>query len=270
MESSRTLRAFIRSTLREAASASKITDLIGRIQKINEQIVQFYTEAAEEEGEDLSSIEIPRFGIHVEVSVGRAIISFAVSGVTYSGTLEPGRVSFLGYARDAKNLSSLLGTELPWGQIDIGQNDHNPCLNAWSVAQTHPTSSGWGPLLYDLAIEVATQEAGGLTSDRNEVSDDARSVWNKYDTARGDVEKTQLDLSDDDIENWMIEDEDQEPLRHRTPQTDDDCTQWSAIQDSEGGTGWYTSPLSRLYRKRPTTMSALRSQGLIFTGNLIR
>lgn len=263
------LRRAVRGILREAAGASKITDLIGRIQEINAQIVQFYTESAEEEGEDLSSIEIPRLGINVGIDSGyNANVSFAVSGITYSGVLEPGTVSTMVRSSEANKLGSLLSVELPWGRIWIGQNDHNPCLNAWSVAQTFPTSGGWGPILYDIAIEVATQEAGGLTSDRSEVSDEARAVWDKYDTARGDVEKVQLDLSDDDIQSWMAEDEDQEPLWHRTPQQEDDCTQWSAIQDREGGTDWHVSPLSRLYRKPPTTMSALRKAGLLFTGKL--
>ncbi len=263
------LRRAVRGILQEAAGESKINDLIGRIQEINAQIIQFYTRSASEEGEDLSSIEIPRLGINVGINAGSsANVSFAVSGITYSGDLDPSAVSTITRSSEASKLGSLLSVELPWGRIWIGQNDHNPCLNAWNVAQTFPTSSGWGPILYDIAIEVATQEAGGLTSDRNEVSDDARAVWDKYDTVRGDVEKVQMDLSDDDIHNWMAEDEDQDPLWHRTPQQEDDCTQWSAIQDREGGTDWHVSPLSRLYRKRPTTMSALRSQGLLFTGKL--
>lgn len=263
------LRRVVRGILQEEAGASKITDLIGRIQEINKKIVQFYTKSAEAEGEDLSSIEIPRFGISVGIDPGhRADISFAVSGITHSGDLEPSTVLTIVKSADANDLGSLMSVELPWGRITIGQNDHNPCLDAWSVSQTFPTSSGWGPILYDVAIEVATREAGGLTSDRSEVSNAARAVWDKYDTARSDVEKVQLDLSDDDIQNWMAEDEDQEPLRHLTPQEDDDCTQWSAIQDPRYYM-WDASPLSRLYRKPPTATSALQAQGLLFTRKMM-
>lgn len=44
---------------------------------------------------------------------------------------------------------------------------------------------GFGPLLYDVVMEAAG--ASGLTSDRSEVSDDARAVWQHYMDRRPDV-----------------------------------------------------------------------------------
>ena len=44
---------------------------------------------------------------------------------------------------------------------------------------------GWGPMLYDLALEFA--EAGGLRPDQ-QVSDAAEAVWGYYRTKRPDVE----------------------------------------------------------------------------------
>jgi hypothetical protein len=262
------LRKAIRGILREAAGSGKIAELIGRIQEINSQIAEYYRRLAEEEGEDLSGIEIPRFGVQVEIESGSARVQFAIAGYSASsGELEPGAISRSSRKSESEALTSYVtgGAEIPWGKIALGQNDYNPCLDAWSIEQTSPTTNGWGPLLYDIAIEVATQEAGGLMSDRNEVSDAARAVWDKYDTARGDVKKRQLDLSDDDIDNWEAEDEGQEPLERLTPDDEeDDCTQWSAIQDRMGATDWYKSPLSRVYRKPPTTMGALRAIGALF------
>ena len=268
------LRKAIRGILREEAGSGKIDELIGIIREINSQIAEYYRRLAEEEGEDLSGIEIPRFGVRVDIRHGaRAVIRFALAGYSAaSGELEPGTISSSSRKSEAAALEGaaflvFLEHEIPWGKIALGQNDYNPCLGAWSIEQTSPTTNGWGPLLYDIAIEVATQEAGGLMSDRNEVSDAARAVWDKYDTARGDVKKRQLDLSDDDIDSWEAEDEGQEPLERLTPDDEeDDCTQSSAIQDRMGATDWYKSPLSRVYRKPPTAMGALRALGALFEG----
>lgn len=56
---------------------------------------------------------------------------------------------------------------------------------------------GWGPLLYDVVMEAAG--ASGLTSDRKEVSDAARAVWQHYRDKRPDVrsEITTLDHEPD-------------------------------------------------------------------------
>lgn len=54
---------------------------------------------------------------------------------------------------------------------------------------------GWGPLLYDIAMELASQYGGGLMSDRVSVSDDACRLWQHYlDVARRpDVQRRPLE-----------------------------------------------------------------------------
>ena len=56
--------------------------------------------------------------------------------------------------------------------------------------------SGYGPLLYDVAIEWATVTGKGLMSDRKSVSSDAANVWKKYyiraQDESDDIEKIQL------------------------------------------------------------------------------
>lgn len=52
---------------------------------------------------------------------------------------------------------------------------------------------GMGPVLYEAALEVASDYAHGLVSDRSTVSEYARKVWEYYEK-RPDVETIQLDI----------------------------------------------------------------------------
>ena len=112
-------------------------------------------------------------------------------------------------------------------------------------------ASGWGPLLYDVAMEYATREGSGLISDRSSVSAEARSVWDYYMKNRGDVTGIQMD----DLKNTL------------TPEQEDNCEQRSAsfndwainVRDME--TDWRESPLSKRWTKPPTTMNALKAAG---------
>lgn len=135
------------------------------------------------------------------------------------------------------------------GQIDIyPTGERNPiwsgdgeCGKAWMVGGA-AANHGWGPLLYDVAIEWATKNGGGLISDRGSVSDDAQGVWNYYMNSRGDVKAHQLD----DLANT------------RTPTEDDNCSQNIARSTITGmHSFWWDSALSKRYTKPPTTMGAL-------------
>jgi TP901 family phage tail tape measure protein len=68
--------------------------------------------------------------------------------------------------------------------------------NLFTVGLSKATK-GFGPKLYDVAMEAVTQLGGMLTSDRSLVSKDAQKVWEYYFKNRGDVKKTPLDPS-----NW--------------------------------------------------------------------
>ena len=124
-----------------------------------------------------------------------------------------------------------------------------PCGNAWMVGMVE-AKQGWGPFLYDVAMEWATINGGGLTPDRNTVTGGARSVWDYYANNRGDVQAHQLDNTRGEI----------------TPGDDkDDCDMGSAsindyavdVKDME--TDWKTSPLSKRYTKAPTTIGKLKA-----------
>jgi len=66
-----------------------------------------------------------------------------------------------------------------------------PCDGALVVRRAFATS-GYGPFLYDLALEVAGER--GLTMDRDTLSPDAFHIWKYYLERRPDVQK--LTLSD--------------------------------------------------------------------------
>ena len=86
------------------------------------------------------------------------------------------------------------------------------------VYETHAEAeSGWGPFVYDIAIEYATMIGRGATSSRRGSSQDAQNVWQHYYDKRGDVEQHQMD----DIKNTLT-------------QTDDD----NCVQTQKGTAGW--------------------------------
>lgn len=142
-----------------------------------------------------------------------------------------------------------------YGSISIygiqGHPDYGNCGGAMMVGRSY-AASGWGPLLYDVAIEWATQNAGGLIADRSTVSDDAESVWGYYMQNRSDVTAHQLD----------------DPFNLLTPEDEDNCDQEVAGGghsmyggDKDFGSEWVNSPLSKRYTKPPTTMDALKNAG---------
>ena len=120
-----------------------------------------------------------------------------------------------------------------------------PCDNGMMISYSH-VASGWGPMLYDVAMEVATILAGGLTSDRTIVSDDAYGVWDYYLNKRPNVSRDQLDNEDGDL----------------TPDIQsDDCLQNSAHDHRKKSRTWQASPLSKIYSKDPSTLQTLQSAG---------
>jgi len=119
------------------------------------------------------------------------------------------------------------------------QNTEGACDGAWVISSTEATK-GWGPLLYDIAIEWATENGEGLTPDRFAVSPDAAKVWDYYLTKRSDVSADQLD----DLENTLTDPE------------EDNCAQDSA--KDYAGDNWADTPLSKKYTKAPTTLAQLR------------
>lgn len=117
------------------------------------------------------------------------------------------------------------------------------CGGAWVVYHSM-TAKGWGPMLYDVAIEYATQVAGGLTSGRDDVSSEAERLWKYYFENRPDVQAHQLQ------DKKFIKTGEYEVKMHP-----DGCPQDVAEPD------WEDSPLSKRYTKEPVMMKHLNDLG---------
>ena len=172
---------------------------------------------------------------------------------------------FFGRAHDPK-----IQSNSPKGGVGIARgawrpSADGPCGDAWMV-YTSGADSGWGPLLYDVAMEYATLNGGGLIADRASVSPEARDLWRYYisedeegNLMRPDVTSHQLD----DLENTLTYPQES----GKDPIWTDNCSQKVATYTTSGefnipkNVDWVESPLSKRYTKEPTTMTALRSIG---------
>ena len=167
----------------------------------------------------------------------------------------------ISYAKPIKKTGSGFqygASKRPAGMIAIykqsDSGEEGPCGGAWTISIARATS-GWGPMLYDVAMEYATENGGGLTPDRGSVSGDAQNVWNYYFNNRGDVQSHQLDLQDREVEYYT-----DLRLSKLTPDIEeDDCLQSQAIRAYKDK--WDQAPLSKRYTKPPSTMTALRATG---------
>ena len=221
-----------------------------------------------ESGEAENSIPSETLDVRIGSRLGR-LMEFPGVGIRIAEDEDGGiRISYAKIHRkgDEESYRSPRRTATsPWGYIVINDvHDAGPCLSdelgdPW-VLEIVEASTGWGPLLYDIALEYASSSGGGLMPDRKTVSDFAISVWDKY-ASRGDVEKHQLDISHDPD----LADEREMAVKQRTPEIEsDDCVQSRALETA-GEEGWERSPLSKVYRKAGTpVMDALNSAGLLW------
>jgi len=119
------------------------------------------------------------------------------------------------------------------------------CHNSYMVLGSISKIKGLGPLLYDIAIDIASHLGGGLMSDRDNVSPDARRVWSFIEKSRSDIIKKQLDNHENEL----------------TPYDDDNCDIDIA---SKGGENWINSPLSKVaYRPGLPIVKKLLAVGKI-------
>jgi len=130
--------------------------------------------------------------------------------------------------------------------IETSEDFDGPCLQSWQISGSR-VDLGYGPLLYDVAIELT----GGLTSDRTSVSGEAEAVWDYYSKNRSDVEVVQLDIQDDYF------------LPQLTPDDpNDDCSQVPAYDRYHED--WHKSGLSKLIKKGGTpVIDELRARDML-------
>jgi hypothetical protein len=121
--------------------------------------------------------------------------------------------------------------------------ENKPLCEAFEVVYAI-AAPGWGPLLYDVALELASEYGGGLMSDRWSLSDDACRVWMHYLKHRPDVQHR--------------------PLQWTTPADPDrPSSEWlwrqrcTPAHTSCGAAPWY------VFSKAPTTLQQLERAGKI-------
>ena len=138
-----------------------------------------------------------------------------------------------------------------------------PCSNAFIVSWSKVQQSGWGPMLYDLAMEYATSQGSGLMADRTTVSRSAFNVWQYYADQRGDVEKVQLDDDDDNLTPGNAADNCAQYLVYKGAHTGE---RWEGFDlndepwDPRGKEVLLNDPLSKMYRSNGTpTMDQLNA-----------
>jgi hypothetical protein len=126
------------------------------------------------------------------------------------------------------------------GMISIAKPMEGKGLEAYEVSKSS-AKGNWGPLLYDIAMEVATEEGSGIMADRRHVSPSARNVWQYYHDNRPDVKITQLD----DLKNTLT--------RTRKDNTQQSSSKIEYREDTNGYRmphhldDFTASPLSKMY-----------------------
>ncbi len=149
------------------------------------------------------------------------------------------------------------------GKIVVGRykDADAQCMNAYEVQHSNVEEKGWGPLLYDLSMELATSKGSGLIADRGLVSDEAINVWNYYMTSRGDVEQIQLDDWDDNLTPGDKSDNCDQSFAYSRGvdgeywEEDNDEMPW----DPDGKDVLLKSPLTKMYRwKGESKIAALK------------
>lgn len=93
---------------------------------------------------------------------------------------------------DLKRLGILCGVDSVSDRASISQIKVAVGDEAWVVLNSDAAEAGWGPFLYDIAMELATLAKAGLRSHDMNVSEDALRVWNFYSSKRPDVSKRKL------------------------------------------------------------------------------
>lgn len=95
-----------------------------------------------------------------------------------------------------------------YGTLHIGLGRNEPYDDIY-VVQSSRAKDGFGPLLYDVALEIAGER--GLKPDLLSVSDDASAVWKYYDDHREDVDSKMLVKSIDDFDQVMPDERAEKP-----------------------------------------------------------
>lgn len=157
---------------------------------------------------------------------------------------------------DSKGKPLLEGSSKVWGSITAKSPDayDGPCLGAF-ILHSVRTARGYGPMLYDVAMEEAGNK--GLTADRGVVKDRAEAVWAFYMRNRPDVRWKQLDIYRELLRGAN------KGIPNLTPTPDDDCDMDHRAYKTQER--MLESPLTKVYYAsgKPTTQALKKAGRLI-------
>ena len=159
------------------------------------------------------------------------------------------------------------------------------CSDGYISSYTYKTKEGWGPLLYSISMEHASQIGGGLMSDRDLVSGDAKRVWDYFNANKkgvgGPVVPNQMDITQGEANEFSV--------NQITPNNKkDDCGQKSTLKYALGDeygdwtkddekkipsllttderdlmSQWTKQSLSKTYTKTPLNIQKLAKANLL-------
>ena len=137
------------------------------------------------------------------------------------------------------------------------------CSGAFTVYWAK-AAHGYGPLLYDVLIEFASELGRGVTPDRHEVSSAAKKVWSYYFNNRSDITRKILDYEE---EPFITPDDKFDDCESKVVEFD-----WEEGQVEGTGTTWEdyykSSPLNYVYFSKGTpTIDKLRAAGKLYERN---
>lgn len=137
------------------------------------------------------------------------------------------------------------------GKVKIRKNTNaEKCVKGVWIVESADATSGWGPMLYEVAIEYASSHGKGLTSDRQLVSSAAKGVYDFYQNNRPYVQKVQMDITKRSIEA-VFGDEDK--IKQLTPNDKtDDCDQIASIFYAAGKGDWQDSSFTARVKNAQT------------------
>ena len=134
------------------------------------------------------------------------------------------------------------------GQFEVGTSRLCPAAYITMWTEVNPTlqKTGIGAVLYDVAIEIATQLGGYLACDRGSVSDQAKRMWRYYD-ASDDYEELQFDTQNGDYTPNDASDDCKQTVFHRDVKIPWD-TEPSTYREE-----FMASPFTKAYKKKRIT-----------------
>lgn len=134
------------------------------------------------------------------------------------------------------------------GQYEVGTSRlcKAAYITQWTEIDPTLQKTGIGAVLYDVAIEVATQLGGYLACDRSAVSDQAKRMWRYYD-ASDDYDQLQFDTWNGDYTEDDESDDCKQTVFHR-----DEGISWDSDPASYKEK-FMASPFTKAYRKKQIT-----------------